>query len=68
MTKELIKHRCGGYGQGQYCGADPSKGELCRWIKQEGDTVNWTQPTLFDILEVTTKDKEQNATIHHTSN
>jgi hypothetical protein len=30
--------------------------------------MNWTQMDLFDTIEVTTTDKEQNATIHHTSN
>lgn len=30
--------------------------------------MNWTQMTLFDTIELTTTEKEENATIHHTSN
>jgi len=29
--------------------------------------MNWTQMTLFDTIELTTTDKEENATIHHNS-
>jgi|Laugresbdmm110sn_2_1035109.scaffolds.fasta_scaffold14102_3 hypothetical protein len=29
--------------------------------------MNWTQMTLFDTMELTTKEKETNATIHHDS-
>jgi len=29
--------------------------------------MNWTQMDLFDTMELTTTDKEQNATIHHNS-
>jgi hypothetical protein len=30
--------------------------------------MNWTQPSLFDTIELPTTDKEQNVTVHHTSN
>jgi hypothetical protein len=30
--------------------------------------MNWTQPSLFDTIELTTNEKEQNVTVHHTSN
>ena len=30
--------------------------------------MNWTQLDLFDTIELTTTQKEENATIHHTSN
>ena len=30
--------------------------------------MNWTQLELFDTIELTTTQKETNATIHHTSN
>lgn len=29
--------------------------------------MNWTQPSLFDTIEENTTEKEENATIHHTS-
>jgi hypothetical protein len=30
--------------------------------------MNWTQLELFDTIELTTTQKEENATIHHNSN
>lgn len=30
--------------------------------------MNWTQMELFDTMELTTTKKEENATIHYTSN
>ena len=30
--------------------------------------MNWTQPSLFDTIELPTTQKEENATIHHNSN
>lgn len=29
--------------------------------------MNWTQPSLFDTIEVPTTEQEENATIHHDS-
>lgn len=66
----MITHLCAGLGQGQHCGADVQNGEPCHWTghTKKGDKMDWTQPSLFDTIELTTNDKEQNATIHHTSN
>jgi hypothetical protein len=41
---------------------------IANLIKEKISEYNWTQPSLFDTIKVTTARKEYNATIHNSSN